>query len=416
MLCATVRLYDWMQWSDKGRFHRVSHAANRAVAIPEGYRLRLPGPTFVPERIRQATARPIVNHRGPEFRAMLADAEERLKPIFGTRNRILFFAASGSGMMEAAVVNIASAGTELLFVLHGQFGERFATIAQEIGARFDRLDMPWGSDIDIDAVAQRLREKTYRAVFVIHNESSTAITADLARLGALVRDTPTLLVTDSVSGLAGTEMKQDEWGVDVVVSASQKALMCPPGLGLASVSAKAWEVIDRGDHLPAFYWSFKRALASLEKGETPFTPAVPVVYGLLEALDMIHAEGLPRVLARHRRLSTALRDGAAAINLPIFGTGRNLSSTVVALSVPQALDGAAIVKALYERHRTVIAGSRNRLSGRVIRIGTMGDFDDDTILTDLAHLENVLADLGHAFTSGAGIAAARASLAASIQR
>lgn len=393
--------------------HKVSQAANAVGLIPDGYRLRLPGPTFVPARIRQATARLIVNHRGPEFRAMLADAEERLKPIFGTRNRILFFAASGSGMMEAAVVNIASPDTELLFVTHGQFGERFASIAAAVGARYDRLDMPWGSDIDIDAVAGRLREKTYRAVFVIHNESSTAIVADLARLGALLRDTSTLLVTDSVSGLAGIEMKQDEWGVDVVVSASQKALMCPPGLGLASVSAKAWEVIDRGDHIPAFYWDFKRVLASLEKGETPFTPAVPIVYGLIEALDMIHAEGLPRVLARHRRLSAALRDGAAAIGLPVFGTGSNLSSTVVALSVPREMDGAAIVKALYQRHRTVIAGSRNKLSGRVIRIGTMGDFDEDTILTDLAHLENVLPDLGHAFTPGAGIAAARASLAGS---
>jgi aspartate aminotransferase-like enzyme len=276
--------------------------------------------------------------------------------------------------------------------------------------------MPWGGDIDVDAVAQRLKEKTYRAVFVIHNESSTAIRADLAALGALVRDTPTLLVTDSVSGLAGTEMKQDEWGVDVVVAASQKALMCPPGLGLASVSAKAWAVIDRGDHVPAFYWDFKRALTSLEKGETPFTPAVPIVYGLIEALDMIHAEGLPQVLARHRRLSDALRDGAAAIGLPVFGSGKNLSSTVVALSVPEPLDGAAIVKALYERYRTVIAGSRNKLSGRVIRIGTMGDIDDDTILTDLTHLEDVLSHLGHAFTPGAGIAAARASLAASVQR
>lgn len=394
----------------------MSHAANRAGAIPDGYRLRLPGPTFVPERIRQATARLIVNHRGPEFRAMLADVEERLKPIFGTRNRILLFAASGSGMMEAAVANIASPDSELLFVTHGQFGERFASIAQAIGARYDRLDMPWGSDIDVDAVAQRLREKTYRAVFVIHNESSTAITADLASLGALLRDTPTLLVTDSVSGLAGIEMKQDEWGVDVVVSASQKALMCPPGLGLASVSAKAWQVIERGDHVPTFYWDFKRALASLEKGETPFTPAVPIVYGLQEALDMIHAEGLPQVLARHRRLSAALRAGAAAMNLPVFGTGRNRSSTVVALSVPDALDGGAIVKALYERHRTVIAGSRNKLAGRVIRIGTMGDFDDDTILTDLAHLESVLSQLGHACTPGAGIAAARASLAGDAPR
>jgi aspartate aminotransferase-like enzyme len=388
-----------------------------AGEIPDEYRLRLPGPTFVPERVRRATARLIVNHRGPEFRAMLARAEEQLKPVFGTQNRILFFAASGSGMMEAAVANIAGPDADVLFVTHGQFGERFSAIAESLGARYDRLDMPWGEDIDIEAVAMRLREKPYRAVFVIHNESSTAIVADLARLGALVRDTPTLLVTDSVSGLAGIEMKQDEWGVDVVVSASQKALMCPPGLGLASISSKAWGVIDRGDHIPAFYWDFKRALTSLEKGETPFTPAVPIVYGLLEALDMIHAEGLPNVLARHQRLAAALRAGAAAIGLPAFGTGANKSGTLVALAVPGTLDGATIVKELYQRHRTVIAGSRNKLSGKVIRIGTMGAIDEDTILTDLAHLEDVLPRLGHAFAPGAGIAAARAYLAASsVQR
>jgi aspartate aminotransferase-like enzyme len=398
------------------RFQTVSQAANGSGHIPDGYRLRLPGPTFVPERVRQATARLIVNHRGPEFRAMLAAAEEQLQPVFGTRNRILFFAASGSGMMEAAVANIAGPGTDVLIVTHGQFGERFAAIAQAIGARADRLDTPWGEDIDIEAVAQRLREKTYRAIFVVHNESSTGIVADLASLAALVRDTPTLLVADSVSGLAGIEMKQDEWGVDVVVSASQKALMCPPGLGLASVSAKAWQAIDRGDHIPSFYWDFRRALTSLEKGETPFTPAVPIVYGLLEALDMIHTEGLPNVLARHRRLAGALRAGGAAIGLPPFGTGNHRSSTLVALSVPDGMDGAAIVKELYQRHLTVIAGSRNKLSGKVIRVGTMGDFDADTILIDLAHLEEVLPRLGHAFTPGAGIAAARASLAASDQQ
>jgi aspartate aminotransferase-like enzyme len=394
----------------------VSQDSYLAGAIPDGYRLRLPGPTFVPERVRQATARLVVNHRGPEFRAMLARAEEQLKPIFGTQNRILFFATSGSGMMEAAVANVAGHQADVLFVSHGQFGERFAGIAQALGVRADRIDMPWGEDIDIDAVARKLREKPYRAVFAIHNESSTGIVGNLAQLGALVRDTPTLLVADSVSGLAGIEMKQDEWGVDIVVSASQKALMCPPGLGLASVSPKAWAVIKGGDHVPGFYWDFERTLASMDKGETPFTPAVSIVYGLLEALDMIHTEGLPNVLARHRRLANALRDGAAALGLPQYGAGKGKSHTLVALEVPQALDGGAIVKELYQRHRTVIAGSRNKLSGRVIRIGTMGDFDDDTILTDLAHLEDVLPRLGHAVEPGAGVAAARASLAASETR
>jgi aspartate aminotransferase-like enzyme len=391
----------------------MSEGSNIARLAPEGYRLRIPGPTFVPERVLQATAQPVVNHRGPEFRAALVDVEKGLLPIFGTKNRILLYAASGSGMMEAAIVNVAGPGDELLIVTHGQFGERFATIAQAVGAQADVLATPWGEDIDIAAVQARLNEKDYRAMVVVHNESSTGVVADLARLGALVRDRPTLLVVDSVSGLGGIEMKQDEWGVDVLVSASQKALMCPPGLGLASISAKAWEMIHRGGRLPSFYWDFRRGLASLEKGETPYTPAVNLVAGLIEALGMIHAEGLPNVLARHARLAGALRAGGAAIGLSDFGPGTRKSGTVVVFDVPPPLDGAAIVRALYQRHRTVIAGARNRLSGKVIRFGTMGAIDGDTILTDLAHLEDTLASLGHTFASGAGVAAARSYLESS---
>ena len=375
---------------------------------PEGYRLRLPGPTAVPERILQAVAQMVVNHRGPEFRGALAKAEEMLQPILGTRNRVLFYAASGSGMMEAAIVNVAGLDDELLIVSHGQFGERFATIAQSVGAKADVLSMPWGEDIDIDAVEARLREKDYRALVVVHNESSTGIVADLAKLGALVRNRRTLLVADSVSGLGGIEMRQDEWGVDVLVSASQKALMCPPGLGVASISAKAWEVINHDDRLPAFYWDFRRGLASLEKGETPFTPAIGLVAGLIEALGLIHAEGLPDVLARHTRMANALRAGGAAIGLNDFGSGSRKSFTLVVFDVPAPLDGVAIVREMYQRHRTVIAGARNRLSGKMIRIGTMGAIDADTILTDLAHLEDVLPRLGHALVPGAGVAAARA--------
>jgi len=377
-----------------------------ATLAPDGYRLRLPGPTFVPDRIRQASAQIVVNHRGPEFRDALVRAEEGLRPILGTQNRILFYATSGSGMMEAAIVNVAGPGDELLIVTHGQFGERFVTIAQAVGAKADVVATPWGEDIDIDAVEARLREKDYRAMVVVHNESSTGIVADLARLGALVRNRPTLLVVDSVSGLGGIEMKQDEWGVDILVSASQKALMCPPGLGLASIGAKAWDVINGGGRLPSFYWDFRRALASIEKGETPFTPAINLVAGMLEALAMIHEEGLPNVLARHARLADALRAGGAAIGLSDFGSGKRKSSTLVVFDVPPSLEGPAIVRELYQRHRTVIAGARNRLAGKVIRFGTMGAIDDDTILTDLAHLEDVLLRLGHAFTPGAGIAAA----------
>lgn len=378
---------------------------------PQGYRLRLPGPTEIPERVRQATARLIVNHRGPEFRATLARAEELLQPIVGTRNRILFFASSGTGVMEAALVNVAVPAAKILVVSHGQFGERFATIARSLHIETDVLEVPWGESVDIAALEASLRQTDYRALVIVHNESSTGIVSDLAAVGALVRNRPTLLIADSVSGLGGIEMRQDEWGVDIVVSASQKALMCPPGLAFASVSTKAWAAIDADDGRPVFYWDFRRARAAAEKGETAFTPALSLAGGLREALEMIHEEGLPNVIARHAGLSRALRAGGAAIDLADFGKGPHLSSTVAVFQVPQGIDGGTIVRDLYQRHRTVIAGARNRLSGRVIRLGTMGAFDAGTILTDLAHLEDVLARLGRSVVPGTALRAARAALA-----
>ncbi|WP_207538597.1 pyridoxal-phosphate-dependent aminotransferase family protein [Sabulicella rubraurantiaca] len=378
--------------------------------VPTAYRLRLPGPTAVPERVRAAMARPVLNHRGPEFRDQLAAAEQLLRPILGTENPVLFFGCSGTGMMEAALLNLLAPGERLLCIIHGQFGERFAAIGEALGAQVDRMEMEWGEGIDIGAVAARLDAARYRAVTVIHNESSTGAVADLAELGALLRDRPEILVVDSVSGLGAVPMRQDEWGVDVVVSASQKALMCPPGLGLVSLSAKARAVVARQTTMPRFYFDFRRALDSANKGETPFTPPTALVAALVEALGMIHAEGLDSVLTRHRALSSALRAGATAIGLPDFTRAPTRSSSVVVLSVPPGLEGGAIVRAMRDRYGSVIAGARNRLAGRVIRIGTMGFLAPSDILTDLQELEQVLVGLGHPLEIGAGVAAAARSL------
>jgi aspartate aminotransferase-like enzyme len=235
-------------------------------------------------------------------------------------------------------------------------------------------------------VQSRLLGAAYCAVIAIHNESSTAVTTDLAALGAVVRDSEALFVVDSVSGLGGIEMRQDQWGVDILVSASQKALMCPPGLGLASLSEKAWAAVNREGVGPRFYWDFRKARTAAEKNETPFTAPVSLIAGLCEALEMIHEEGLSNVLLRHQRLSAKLREGCAALGFSTFGQVDALSPTVVALNVPEAMSGADIVRALYERHRTVIAGSRNKLGGKVIRIGTMGYLSEDDIRMDLEAL------------------------------
>lgn len=374
------------------------------------YRLRLPGPTAVPLRVLEAIGAPIVNHRGPEFRVMYARCEELMRPILGTTGHPFFLACSGTGAMEASLVNILAPGESVLCVIHGHFGERFAAIAKTFGAQVDVVEFPWGTTVDPSVIEKRVAERNYRAVVVTHNESSTGVIANLAPIGAILRDRPALLVVDSVSGLGGLEMKQDEWGIDILVSASQKCLMCPPGIGMVSVNQKAWKIVEREDRLPRYYWDFRKTMASAEKSETAFTAPVSLMAGLKVALEMIHEEGISNVLARHLRLSRALRAGCAALGLTGYGELGALSPTVVALQVPEKLNGGDIVKRLYEKHRTVIAGSRNKLAGRVIRIGTMGYLSEEDILTDLRHLEDVLPDLGFVVTAGAGVAAATASL------
>ena len=374
------------------------------------YRLRLPGPTAVPERVRQAIARPVLSHRGPEFTSILRRAEELIRPVLGTSNHVFFFASSGTGMMEASLVNVLGPGERVLVSTHGQFGERFAAIAAAMGARVDTLDIPWGHGVAPEMVEERVKSAECRAVVVVHNESSTGVVADLAGIGAVLRSLPTLLLSDSVSGLGGVEMRQDQWGVDIVASASQKALMCPPGVGVISMSPKAWEVVKRDDRMPRYYWDFRKAQAAVEKPETPFTTPVSLMAGMHEALSMIQEEGLPNVLARHKQLSAALRAGCAALGFSSYPQSDTISSTVVCLNVPGKLNGKDIVRALMEQCGTVIAGSRNKLENRVIRIGTMGHIGAGDILTDVAHLETVLPQLGWPVKPGAGLTAAAAVL------
>jgi aspartate aminotransferase-like enzyme len=373
--------------------------------------LRLPGPTTVPARVRAALAELMISHRGTEFREILAEIARQLQPIFGTSNAPLLFGCSGTGVMEAALVNVLLPGESVLIVSNGQWGERFAAIGAAMGARVDTIDVPWGEDVEPDAVEARLKSRDYRALVYVHNESSTGVLGNLAPVGRLVRNRETLFITDTVSGLGGVEMLQDQWGVDVAVSASQKCLMCPPGIGIASVSEKAWPVVRRTGGVARFYLDFRRAADAWAKGETAFTPPVSLIRGLHTALQMIHGEGLANVLARHARLANALRTGVNALGLATFPSAKRLSNTLSVFRVPEGQDGKKIVRRLADKHGTIIAGARNKLDGKVIRIGTMGWIADGDILTDLHHLEDVLAELGYGFERGSGIAAASAALA-----
>ena len=376
------------------------------------YRLRLPGPTEVPERVLQATARPILNHRGPEFAEMLGEVAGLLRPIMGTNNEIMVFASSGTGVMEASLANAVVPGDRILVLNNGQWGGRFKSIAAGLGLGegLDEIEVPWGEAVPVAALQEKLASTDYDAVIAIHNESSTGAVGDLAEIGAAVAETDAILIVDSVSGLGGLEMRQDVWGVDILVSASQKALMCPPGLGLASVSEKAWQRINAERGQARFYWDFRKALEWAVKGQTAFTPPVSLVSGLHEALTAIHEEGFENVLRRHEVLAGALRTGAAALGLPLFPSSPLTSNTVGVFAVPDGIDGTAIVKKMYKEHGSVIAGARNAFRGKMIRIGTMGAVSTDDIIMDLDCLGLVLRDLGIGVDPSAGVVAARAAI------
>jgi aspartate aminotransferase-like enzyme len=380
------------------------------TAIPPDYRLRMPGPAAVPDRVRAACALPMISHRGPEFRAILAEVTQGLRALIGTADDVFLLGSSGTGGMEAALVNVLSAGDSVLVVENGQFGERFSSIAGQLPVTVERMVVPWGEAPDVGEIAARVANKNFRAVVVVHNESATGVVADLAAIGAALRGSEALLVVDSVSGVGGIEMRMDDWGVDVMVAASQKSLMCPPGLACAAVSARATRVIEAAHGVPRFTFDFRRARSGLAKNETPFTPPVSLLFGLREALRMIEAEGRAAVLARHARLAAALRAGFEALGFPMFPRG-NFSATVTVGRVPDGLDGGVIVRHMYDRYRTVIASQRTKLDNRVIRIGTMGAVGPADVFTDLHYLECTLRDLGRAPEPGAGVAAAARMLA-----
>ena len=370
------------------------------------YRLRLPGPTAVPQRVQKAIAGQVLNHRGPEFKDILNRTASLAQPIMGTENDVMFFASSGTGMMEASLANALGKGDRALILSNGQFGERFLSITKALGIEALAIEAPWGETVPAEVVGEKLRENDYQAVVVVHNESSTGAVTDLEALGKVVGETDAILIVDSVSGLGGMEMRQDDWGVDILVSASQKALMCPPGLGLVSVSAKGWERIEKDNAKPRFYWDFRKARLSAAKGQTTHTTPVTLMAGLREALTMIHEEGLENVLRRHQRLADAFRAGGMALGLTIFTRSAIKSNTVTVFSMPEGLDGNAVVKHMYERHNTVIAGARNWLSGKVIRIGTMGQLSETDILTDHEYLEATFNHLKWPVKSGQGTGAA----------
>lgn len=389
----------------------VSPGSPAGVALP--YRLRLPGPTAVPERVLKASGRPMVAHRGPEFLDRFQAIQRRLQPILGRSGVPPFlFASTGIGAMESAMVNVAGPGAKVLITTNGQWGPVFRRLAEAIGAEVDEVVSDRGAPIDLDGVRKALKDKRYDAVFTVHSESSTGALTDLKALGAIVAETDAVLACDSVSGLGGAEMRADEWGVDVVVSASQKALMCPPGLGIASISEKAWTLINRDDRGPRSYFDYRRFRPMAEKGEPTYTAPVAMLNALDEALTMIGEEGLEAAIARHSRLNAALAAGLEVLGFSVFPTGTP-SPTLVVAKTPEGLSAPDLIDRLADGYNAVIAGTRfEDLKGRLVRIGTMGYVTDSDILTDIHQISRAMTDLGRNADEAGALAAAAGKLSA----
>jgi aspartate aminotransferase-like enzyme len=365
------------------------------------YRLMSPGPTPVPEEVLLKMADTIIHHRTPQFKAVLKDVNVKLKKIFCTENPVLIFASSGSGAMEASVVNLLSKGDKALIIRGGKFGERFGEICKAYGVGTVDCDVTWGNVADPTDIEKLLKENPdVKVVYSTLCETSTGVVNDIQAIAKVVSGTDAVLVVDAVSGLSADEFRPDEWGVDVVVSGSQKGLMLPPGLGFMSVSPKAQKLIEASD-LPKYYFDLKAALKSYAKDDTPWTPAVSLVMGLNAVLDLMLEEGVDGILKRHARLAQATREAMKTLGLELFS--ERPSNAVTAVKVPENVDGLALVKKMRDEQGVTIAGGQASLKGKIFRIAHLGYMDEYDTISAIAGIEIVLSQLGYKVEMGKGV-------------
>ncbi|MDI6901747.1 MAG: alanine--glyoxylate aminotransferase family protein [Anaerosomatales bacterium] len=371
--------------------------------------LMTPGPTPVPAEVLLAQARPMIHHRTPDFSAILMDAVEGLQEVFQTGNDVLIMAASGTGAMESAFANCFCAGDTVIVARNGKFGDRMVQLGQTYGLAVVDLTYAWNETVKPADIEEALAaHPDARGVVVVQSETSSGVLNDVEAIGAIVkRYDECVFIVDSITGIGAVPCRTDEWGLDVVMTGSQKGLMLPPGLAAVSVSAKAWKAYERSD-LPKFYFDWGRYKKSLDKDTTPFTPPVSLIIGLGEALRMMREEGIENVIARHSRLAEATRRGCEALGLALFAPPEGRGSAVTPVWVPEGVDGARIPKIMKEKYGVTIAGGQDDYKGRIFRIGHLGYFGDFDIITTLAALEMTLAELGYEFERGAGIKAAEA--------
>ncbi len=374
--------------------------------------LLAPGPTPVSPEVLLAMAKPVIHHRAPEFAELFGEVREGLKWLFQTKNDVLILASSGTGGMEGAVANFLSPGDRALVVNGGKFGERWGKICKTFGVHVTEIKVEWGHAVDPQAVADVLKkDPAIKAAYVQASETSTGVAHDTKALAEVVRTCEgTILVVDAITALGVFDIQTDAWGLDVVVTGSQKALMLPPGLAFVSVSEKAWQVAEKARN-GAFYFDLKKERASQVKNQTAYTPAVSMISGLQEVLRTLKAEGLDAVFARQARLAHAMREGVKAAGLSLFPK-MSPSNALTAISAPDGVDGQAIYKNLRVQYGITAAGGQDHLKGKIFRIAHMGYVDTFDVIMSLAAVEMVLKSLGHSIKLGSGVAKAQELLLA----
>ena len=371
--------------------------------------LLTPGPTPLPPQVREALGRPIIHHRTGTYRAIFKRVLQGMQTVMQTAHPVICLTSSGTGAMEAAVVNLLSPGDEAIVVLGGKFAERWQDLCRVYGMTVIPISVAYGDAVNSSEVAAALKaHPKAQAVFATLCETSTGVVHDLKALAQVTRQSPAVLVVDAISGLVADECLTDAWGIDVVVTGSQKGLMLPPGLAFVSLNARAWALVDQ-TKTPRFYTDLRLARTALADDDTPFTSAVSLIIALDEALKLILQRGVPQTVQRCAQLAQATRAGMEGLGLSLFA--KRPSNGVTAVNVPSGVDGKQLTKLMHDRSHVMVAGGQGDMAGKIFRFAHMGYIGADDILAGLTALEQALTELGAKVPVGEGIRAAKALLA-----
>lgn len=368
--------------------------------------LLTPGPTPLPPQVQEALSRPIIHHRTAQYRALFKRILSGMQAAMQTKQSVVMFTSSGTGAMEASVCNLLSPGDHAIVILGGKFAERWQALCKTFGVAVTTIPVAYGEAVDPEQVRAALKQHPEaKAVFATLCETSTGVAHDIQAVAAAVRPTNAVLVVDAISGLLAEDCRTDEWGVDLVVTGSQKALMLPPGLAFLSVSEKAWMLIEQSKS-PRYYFDLRLAKKALADDDTPFTSSVSLVVAMDEALKLILEAGLPQVLQRCRLMAQATRAGVEAIGLSLFA--KRPSNAVTAVNVPAGVDGKKLTKHIQDRYNVTLAGGQGEMAGKIFRVAHMGYIGPFDILIALGAIELSLLELGGSVTPGEGLKAAQA--------